>query len=57
MQWWHTWHQRRRWRRELKDVPLHQLRGMVERSSIKLREERWAERRQAEQEKLDLDWI
>jgi hypothetical protein len=30
---WNAWRQRREWRRELKDVPLHQLRANVERQA------------------------
>jgi hypothetical protein len=39
------WRERRRWRTEMKDMPLHQLRGMVERYAYHQNPEKqqWAE--------------
>jgi hypothetical protein len=41
-----TWRDRRRWRKELRDVPLDQLRGMVRGSHFYATQgkQRWAER-------------
>jgi hypothetical protein len=41
-----TWRDRRRWRRELRDVPLDQFRGMVKGSHFYATpgKQRWAER-------------
>jgi anti-sigma-K factor RskA len=54
MPWWDPWREQRTWRRELKDVPLTQLRGMVERSLFyqNPKKQRWAKRYLWRQENL-----
>ena len=51
---WHAWQQRRQWRREMKDVPLHQLRGNVHRQAFYQNpaKQRWAARWLWRREKL-----
>jgi hypothetical protein len=46
MSWLRKWRERRRWRKELRAVPLHQLRGMVQGSHFYQNpdKQRWAER-------------
>ena len=46
MPWWDPWREERTWRRENKDVPLGQLRGIVERDLFwqNPRKRRWAKR-------------
>jgi hypothetical protein len=47
MPWWDPWREQRRWSRELRDVPLSHLRGMVERDVFwqSPKKRRWAKRR------------
>ena len=44
--WWAAWSERRRWRRELRNVPPRQLRSMVDSSAFYQTpgKQRWAER-------------
>jgi hypothetical protein len=46
MPWWDPRREERTWRREMKDVPLSQLRGMVERSLFyqNPKKQRWLKR-------------
>jgi anti-sigma-K factor RskA len=45
MPWWDPWREQRSWRSEMKNVPLPQLRGNVERSLFwqNPKKQRWAE--------------
>jgi len=47
MQWWNPWREQRAWSKELRDVPLSQLRGIVERDLFwkNPKKRRWAKRR------------
>ena len=53
-----TWRDRRRWRKELRDVPLDQLRGMVNGSHFYATpgKQRWAERWLWRREHAIEDW-